>query len=487
MNFNANRLLTMINQLLDIRKSEAGLMNLHVSKGNIVEFANEITASFKNLANQRNIRLHFSAQQDEIEAWFDHDQLEKVLYNLLSNAFKFTKDHGQVKVDVKKPGPIEISVHDTGIGIPQTQLQNIFDRFYQVEDSQELTRKNGAGIGLSLAKVIMEKHRGQIKVTSEEGVGTTFSVLLQTGNAHFKKSELLPEENTPESLIGTSFPIHVDALTPEAAKKEVKIADRPHQLPLVLIVEDNQNIRTFLRENLESNYRIKEASDGLDGLERALADPPDLIISDIAMPRMDGMELCRRVKSNIDTSHIPVILLTARTSLVYKVDGFEKGADDYITKPFNMRLLAARIKNLIESRRALREQFSKTFDLSPSHLVLNSLDEELLSQIKNVVDKHIDDSNFSVEKLASALNMSRTQLYRKLKSLTGKSPNQIIRSFRLERAAQLLKSGQYNVSDVTYMVGYNDLKSFREQFKKEYDVSPSEYGSNFLMNLKFKN
>ena len=190
---------------------------------------------------------------------------------------------------------------------------------------------------------------------------------------------------------------------------------------------------------------------------------------------MDGIEMCARVKSDIHTCHVPVILLTARTSLVFKVDGLETGADDYITKPFHLRLLAARIKNLIKSRQDLREHFSKTFDFSPSGLPLNSLDEQLLSQVKRIVEKHIDDSNFSVDQLASILNMSRVQLYRKLKSLTGKSPNQVIRGVRLKRAAQLLETGQYNVSDVTYMVGYNDLKSFRDQFKKEFGVCPSGY------------
>jgi len=477
MHFNANRLLTMINQLLDIRKSEAGLLKLHVSEGDLAEFAREITASFKNLAKQRNIRLAFTAAPEEIPAWFDHDQLEKVLFNLLSNAFKFTNDGGQVTVGIRQPGPaVEIAVADTGVGIPAGQLDSIFERFYQVEKSKEWARKGGTGIGLSLAKMIVEKHHGKIEVESEEGKGATFRVSLPLGRDLFSEEELKPMEEAANGLPAFALPEPAEELPAPPSENGVNPLNGSAGKPLILLVEDNPDIRAYLRENLEAHYRISEASDGQEGLEKAVADPPELIIADIAMPRMDGIEMCGRVKSNINTSHIPVILLTARTSLVFKVDGLETGADDYVTKPFHMRLLAARIKNLINSRRALRERFAKNFDLSPSALALNSLDEQLLSQIKLLVERHIDDGNFSVDQLASSLNMSRMQLYRKLKSLTGKSPNRIIRSFRLKRAAQLLETGQFNVSDVTYMVGYNDLKSFREQFKKEFGVCPSGYG-----------
>ncbi|MCB0550088.1 MAG: response regulator [Phaeodactylibacter sp.] len=475
MHFNANRLLTMINQLLDIRKSEAGVLKLHVAEGGLVEFSREVVASFKNLAKQRNIQLSFFAEQEEIFAWFDHDQLEKVLFNLLSNAFKFTNDGGQITVSLRQPGPAEITVADTGVGIPAGQLESIFERFYQVEKSKEWARKGGTGIGLSLAKMIVEKHHGKIEVESEEGKGSAFRIRLPLDKSLFTEEELRPLEQVANGLPAFALPDSPEKLPPPSSQNGVPFLKDSGEKPLILLVEDNPDIRGYLRENLEADYRISEASDGQEGLEKALAEPPELIIADIAMPRMDGIEMCGKVKSNITTSHIPVILLTARTSLVFKVDGLETGADDYVTKPFHMRLLAARIRNLINTRRALRERFAKNFDLSPSSLPLNSLDEKLLSQIKTVVERHIDDSNFSVDQLATALNMSRMQLYRKLKALTGKSPNRIIRSFRLKRAAQLLESGQYNVSDVTYMVGYNDLKSFRDQFKKEFGVCPSGY------------
>lgn len=480
MHFNANRLLVMINQLLDIRKSEAGLLKLKVTENNLVSFTKEVVLSFKSFAAQRNIELTFSSKQENIPIYFDPNQLEKVFYNLLSNAFKFTPEGKNIFVHIEEKEEILISVKDEGQGIPAEQLPHIFDRFYQVEKKQEWRRKGGTGIGLSLLKNIVEAHHGKVEVESQVGIGSVFHIILKKGKAHFSETQLvsnqihkpevenyiLPDENFENSH--SNFAQRESDVQPKAAaaKKE---------RPSILIVEDNLDIRTYLRENLESEFNIEEAQDGSIGLEKALDNPPDLILADIAMPKMDGIEMCDKIKSDINTSHVPVILLTARTSLVFKIDGLETGADDYVTKPFNLRLLKTRIKNLIESRQKLREKFAKNIDLTPSDVVIHSLDEQLLSQLKIVVERHIDDSDFSVEKLAHALNLSRMQLYRKLKALTGKSPNQVIRSIRMKRAVQLLKSKQYNVSEVTYMVGYNDLKSFREQFKKEFGMSPSEY------------
>lgn len=474
MHFNANRLLNMINQLLDIRKSEAGLMKLHVSEGNFVDFSREIVASFKNLSQQRDISLNFSSEKETIKAWFDQEQLEKVLFNLLSNAFKFMNDGGRVTVNVFQTDHIFLTISDTGIGIPPGQIQNIFDRFYQVERGKEWTRKSGTGIGLSLAKMIMEKHHGKISVKSEEGIGTTFTISLLPGNTHFQETELTPGE----SYVGKMADFILPETSPELPKMPddfVAATNGNKTKPIILIVEDNPDVRAYLRENLEPEYSVMEASDGIEGLKKAIEEPPSLIIADIAMPKMDGIEMCGKVKSSIETSHVPVILLTARTSLVFQLDGLETGADDYVTKPFHMRLLLARIKNLINSRKKIQDHFSKEFNFGPDAPKINSLDKKLLDQVKFVIERHLDDSSFTVDQLASSLSMSRIQLYRKLKSLTGKSPNQIIRGFRLKRAVQLLETGQFNVSDVTYMVGYNDLKSFREQFKKEYGISPSGY------------
>lgn len=483
MHQNANRLLTMINQLLDIRKNEAGLMKLQVAEGNFVKFVKEVILSFRGLARRQQVDLVFAPIREEILLWYDRDQMEKVLFNLLSNALKHTPENGRIEVSLEaiitgnqevEPTHLLLSVRDTGSGIPQDQLQVIFDRFYQVESGAGVPGKGGTGIGLALAKSIVEAHRGKIWAESEPGRSATFYVQLPLGGEHFSEEEKITDFQDSEAIR------HYFLSNRSLEEHAIRTGERPPPQPdgkrsALLIVEDNPDIRSYLKDYLKDEYRIEEAPDGAEGLEKALAAPPDLIIADISMPNMDGIEMCAKIKSNIQTSHIPVILLTARTSLLYKIDGLETGADDYITKPFNINLLTSRIRNLIESRRQLREKFARNFDLSPSGVVMNSLDEQLLSRVKELVEKHMDDSDFSTEQLATSLHMSRMQLYRKLKVLTGKSPNQVIRTIRLQRAAQLLDTHQYNVSDVTYMVGYNDLKWFREQFRKEFGVSPSEY------------
>jgi len=481
MHDNAHRLLTMINQLLDIRKNDAGLIKLKAAEGNFAKFTNEIMLSFKGLAKQRKIKLKFYPQEDYMPLWFDRSQMEKVWFNLLSNALKFTPEGGRIEVHLiytnEKNDFLTIKIKDTGIGIPENQREHIFDRFYQVEMNSEEAEKGGTGIGLALSKSIVESHHGNISVEGNERQGgSTFVILLPLGNNHFSEDERIPStvyKDTITKYLNTALPkeeeVLIDITESESELKPSKTK------ALLLIVEDNEDIRAYLNECLEEKYRILQAENGEVGLAKAIAELPDLILADISMPKMDGIEMCSQLKSKLVTSHIPIILLTARTSLIFKIDGVEKGADDYVTKPFNMQLLEARIKNLIRSRNKLKEKFAKNFDLSPSGIVMNSLDEKLLSQVKHTVESNMDNSKFSVEQLANSLHLSRMQLYRKLKALTGKSPNKIIREIRLQCAAQLLKSKQYNVADVTYMVGYNDLKYFRDQFKKEFGVSPSEY------------
>lgn len=485
MHDNANRLLTMINQLLDIRKNEAGLMKLKVAEGNFIKFSNEIILSFKGLSKQKNIKLKFSPLVPKIDLWYDRDQMEKVWFNLISNAIKFTPEGGEIEVNILTEHPygdklnsksIAIEVKDSGIGIPEHQREQIFNRFYQVEKNMEAERKRGTGIGLALTKSIVQNHSGKIWVKdNSESRGSTFVFLLPLGDNHFEEDEKIKNFSDSETI--SNYRILDSSKTKKLSIELQHPINESDKKPLVLIVEDNSDIREYLNESLKGNYRILQAVDGKEGLQKAQTELPDLILADISMPIMDGMEMCNQLKSELTTSHIPIILLTARTSLIFKIDGMEKGADDYITKPFNMQLLEARIKNLIQSRISLREKFAKNFDFSPSKVVMNSLDEKFLSQIKVIIEKNIDNSSFSVEQLASSLYMSRMQLYRKLKALTGNAPNKIIRDIRLKRAAQLLETKQYNVADVTYMVGYNDLKYFRNQFKKEYGISPSKYAS----------
>ncbi|HZV69240.1 MAG TPA: two-component regulator propeller domain-containing protein [Saprospiraceae bacterium] len=494
MHSNATRLLTMINQLLDIRKSEAGLMKLSVQQTDLVQYINEIVLSFKSIARERNIHLKFIHPHDKFQAWIDQDQMEKVLFNLLSNAFKYTPDDGFIHVymdnqkqdalpELSKPF-IHIHVKDSGCGITADQLPLVFDQFYQVDENKpHMHNSGGTGIGLALAKNIMEVHHGKIYAESTPGAGSTFHLEILTGESHFTDEEKIPPATFSNINKGFVLPLSDDGSGLHTSDHTIEpgsgdtLKKTKSQRSTVLLVEDNQEIREYLKENLSEFFHILEAVDGVDGLEKAKKSGPDLIVADIAMPRMDGIEMCQQIKTDILTSHIPLILLTARTSLFYKLNSYETGADDYITKPFNMHLLTTRIHNLIDSRTQLREKFAKNFELSPTGVVMNKLDEEFLNKIKAIVEKHMDDSTFSVEQLAAGLLVSRMQLYRKLKTLVGQSPNQIIRSIRLKRAAQLLATRHYNIADVTYMVGYNDLKSFRDQFKKEFGVSPSGYES----------
>ncbi|MEM6347350.1 MAG: ATP-binding protein, partial [Bacteroidota bacterium] len=479
MNLNANRLLTMINQLLDIQKTESGLMRLRVGKGNLSKFVGEVVLAFQGLAEQNKISLSFKPEAPNIEAFYDRDQLEKVLFNLLSNALKFTPSGGEVKVslctqNLSDPKALEgfvlLQVSDTGMGIAHEQLEHIFDRFYQAESKFE-SHRSGTGIGLSLSKSIVEAHHGQIWVKSKIDAGSSFFVSLPLGEAHFAKSEKIEAFEDSESLRQyVQLPLEAALVTTQREQKA-----KPDRR--LLLIEDNADIRLYLRENLQAEYEVFEAANGKEGLALALEHIPDLVVADIAMPEMDGISLCRELKSRVETSHIPVILLTARTSLIFKIDGLETGADDYITKPFNLRLLRVRINNLIESRRKLRQKFGENWEIASQDAVLNRLDEQFLADAQQAISERMDDPQFSVELLAEALNLSRMQLYRKLKALTDHSPNKLIRTVRLRQAAKLLKSKQYNVSEITYMVGYNDLKSFREQFKKEYGVSPSIYSA----------
>lgn len=473
MSVNANRLMTMIDQLLDIRKNESGLLKLQVAEQDLVGFLQQICDSFKNLAVQRDIQFQFESEQEEITAWVDLHQLEKVIFNLLSNAFKFTKDGGAVLVKVSEQSEvIEIEITDSGIGIPEEDLPRVFDRFYQVRNKTGWTRKSGSGIGLSLAKSIVEKHKGTIDLSSAEGEGTSFRIHLQKG-----KDQFLPEELGAPTTVEVRMIDGAGTLAPmePLAESQSAAAKGQDSKPRILIVEDNEDIRAYLRENLSADYEISEAEDGEVGHEMAITDEPALIIADIAMPKMDGIEMCQLLKSNISTSHIPIILLTARTSLVFQLDGIENGADVYMTKPFNIRLLKAHVKNIIEGRETLRKKYTERLYLDPVEIKTESLDDQLFARLKEILEAHVDQPEFSVDVLANKLSMSRMQLYRKLKALLNKSPVEVIRNYRLQRAAQLLRTGMYNVSEVTYKVGYVDQRSFRKQFKKEFEMSPSAY------------
>lgn len=474
MHRNASRLLTLVNQLLDLSRLEAGTLALKVHKQSLNNFIPSIASQFSSMADSK--AIHFEVRiEHSVELYFDPDKLEKIITNLLSNAFKFTPSGGSIIVSISQHGPTptfdqgfaEIKITDSGQGIEKEHLGRIFDRFYQVDTSS--TRKyEGSGIGLALTKELVELHYGTIGVVSTLGTGTSFSIQLPLGNAHLKTNDI-QETNTevPPSrfLSNTPFP---------TGDHETLISDGGLR-PTVLIVEDNADLRFYLSNSLQEKYKVHEAADGEQGLATACEVVPDLIISDLMMPRMDGLQLCERLKADERTSHIPIILLTAKTDIETKLDGLHLGADDYMAKPFDAREFQARISNLIENRRVLQEKFSKKFNLSATEIQVESLEDRFLKKVKSSIETRMSDPAFGVESLAEEVAMSTIQVYRKLKAITGQTPNDLIRNIRLERAASLLRQHAGNVSEVADQVGFNNLSYFSKCFREKYGVSPSEF------------
>ena len=457
---NAKRLLNLVNQLLDFRKLEVQEIRFNPSEGDIVQFVRETVFSFSDLAEKKAIPLRFETTLDKLETIFDQDKLEKILFNLLSNAFKFTPEGGEVSVELQlvDSSAVRIFVRDTGIGIPADKKDRIFERFFQHEVPNAMVNQ-GTGIGLSITKEFVRAHNGTIIVESEPGKGSCFIVTLPVKAVH-----VVPLENVSSQ---TDEKIVAD---------EVKV-NGYHKHPSLLLVEDNEDFRFYLKDNLRLQYNIIEAKDGDDGWEKVLSHLPDLVVSDIMMPGMDGIELCRRIKNDARVSHTPVILLTARSAEEQKIEGFASGAEDYITKPFNFEILQSRIKNLIHQRESFQREFRKHIDVRASNLNITSLDEKLISHALEIVESKLADPDFSVEELARELGMSRVHLYKKLQALTGKSPIEFIRTLRLQHAAQLLERSQLTVSEIAYKVGFNNPKYFARYFKEEYKVLPSVYSA----------
>ncbi|PSK80921.1 hybrid sensor histidine kinase/response regulator transcription factor [Prolixibacter denitrificans] len=474
---NSRRLLSLVNQLLDFRKLEFQEIKLRPSEGEIVSFIRETTESFSDLSEKKNIHLYFQTDVENVTAYFDHDKLEKILLNLLSNAFKYTSENGDVHVavrlDEKEQPTIEISISDTGIGIPEEKQQRIFERFFQ-DETNGSDYNQGSGIGLALVNEYVKLQNGTITVESEPGKGSCFRVTLPLV---FGKETSAEAEQASWKRQPAAQPSVV--MEPETAE-ESETTGKPAKStkPVLLLVEDNEDFRFYLKDNFKLTFEVLEAGDGHTGWEIASKSLPDLIISDVMMPVMDGIELCRKVKTTAETSHIPVILLTAKVADNQKMEGFDVGADDYITKPFNFKLLESRIKNLLAQRRKLQKAFRKKIDVSPSEIEITSLDEIFIQKAIDLVEKNIANSQFSVQEMSSELGMSRVNLYKKISSLTGQTPVEFIRTIRLKRAAQFLKQGQLTVSEVAYRVGYNDPKYFARQFKNEFSITPSQYGKN---------
>jgi signal transduction histidine kinase/ligand-binding sensor domain-containing protein/DNA-binding response OmpR family regulator len=478
---NSRRLLELINQLLDLSKLESGRMILQARSENIIKIMRGLVLSFTSLAERKKIDLAIEASAESIIGYIDRDKTEKIITNLLSNAFKFTPEGGKISVSVKETIPypmkasnsgVSITISDTGPGIPPDRLERIFDRFYQVDDS--VTRKReGTGIGLALSKELVELHYGQIQVASEVGQGTTFTVKLPLGKQHLKPEEIV--EASSEKLASPGIPISLTEV--EATSQSETIPSSKKSLPMILIVEDNADVRSYIRSYLDVDYRNIEARNGEEGLQITIGKVPDLIISDIMMPKMDGIELCRRIKTDERTSHIPVILLTAKADVEAKIEGLETGADDYITKPFDARELQVRVRNLIEQRKRLRERFHRNATLKPKDITVTSMDERFLQRALEAIEMHMSDGEFDVAEFCRAVGMSRMNLHRKLRAITGQSTSEFIRILRLNRAAQLLTQKFGNVTEVAYEVGFSNPSYFTECFKKQFGQLPSRYST----------
>lgn len=469
---NTRKLLNMINRMLDFRKMEGQGLSYNPSWGNIVEFISETIASFYDLSENKQIELRQITDLREFNMMFDRDKIEGILFNLLSNAFKFTPISGLVIVQVsleeavpehERAGTwLTIRVKDNGIGIPAEELDKIFNRFYKVRQTDN-GESRGSGIGLSLVKEYALLHGGRIIVESARNIGTCFTVYL-------------PVE--PGGEAGTREVLDYMKETRISSRKEIRRAAESlanRKRPLLLVVEDNESLRQYIRENLEEQYEVAGAEHGKSALNEINLRMPDLIVCDIMMPVMDGIEFCKIVKGDKLTSHIPFIFLTAKASDQHKLEGLKTGADDYMEKPFNLEILKTKIHNLLMLKANIREIFRSKINIEPKDIGITSLDEKFMAKALDVVESHMGDVQFSVEGFSREIGMSRMQLYNKILALTGVPPLEFIRSLRLKRAARLLTEGQLYVSEVAYRVGFNDPKYFSQQFKKMFGVNPSVY------------
>jgi signal transduction histidine kinase/DNA-binding response OmpR family regulator/streptogramin lyase len=464
---NAKRLLNLVNQLLDFRKMEVQEVKLHPAIGDIIKFAEDISYSFTDIAEKKAIQFSFSSNAERLEIYFDKDKIEKILFNLLSNAFKYTHNNGTVSVRLiytpkseEEEGTLAIEVQDTGIGIPADKHEKIFERFFQTDVPDSMVNQ-GTGIGLAITKEFVRLHNGVITVKSEPEKGTCFTVTLPAKKIH----EISAHSAVAPVLIEDAEQIVFEESQSNGKRKTI------------VIVEDNEDLRFYLKENLRGQYHVEEASNGREGWEKIKLLNPDLVVSDIMMPLMDGIELAKKIKSDTLTAHIPVILLTAMGSEEKQIEGFHAGVNDYITKPFTFEILASRIKNLLAQQKLLQKRFQKQIEVNPSEVTVTPVDEKFLKQALEIVEKFMDDADFSVEDFSREMCMSRVALYKKILSLTGKAPLEFIRSIRLKRAAQLLAKSGMSVSEIAYEVGFNNPKNFTKYFKEEFKVLPSQYSS----------
>ena len=487
---NTRRLLNLINQILDLSKLESGGLKLQARKINLIPVLSGLVQSFESLAWRREIEFSYEKPQGDIEIYLDADKFEKIINNLLSNAFKHTPDGGTIQVKVKIPNDnfqisnksqssnsqvpnpnskfVDISITNSGSYLSPQQIEHIFDRFYQVNESEK-NHIEGSGIGLALVRELVELHHGRVDVQSDRENGTTFIVQFPLGKKH-----LLTEEIT-EIIEIDRIPEREELMTDDDSDQSTQsAAPGSYSGYRLLIVEDNRDVRKYIAGLIGSEYRIFEAENGADALALARKKNPDLILTDVMMPGMDGMEFCRQLKEDIEISHIPVIMLTARADIEDKLEGLETGADDYIAKPFDARELKLRIRNVLDQRTRMRARFTDQGVLHAAEFTGTALDEKFMKKMMDVVIREMHDPDFGVEEMAANMNMSRTSLNRKIQALTNITPSLFLRILRLRKAKELLRSGFGNVSEVANEVGYPSLSYFTRLYTAQFGLKPSE-------------
>ena len=469
---NVHILLKLIDQIIEFRRYENGKMQMYFTYNDLKIFVGKICGSFVVMSKRKRIHLKFVVDNEDFMVWFDTDKVEKICYNLISNAIKFTPENGSVTVRLSKEVVNEedfaqITVTDTGIGISDEHISEVFGRFFRVDNSLA-----GSGIGLALTKALVEQHNGSIGVESTIGKGSTFHFSIP-----FKQKNISVTEQYPVLQVSN---VNFDDIFLTDLEDDIVTEEEQHEQSgkqRILIVEDNYDVRNYVKSILQGNYNIVEASNGKDGLLKALKTVPDLIISDVMMDGMNGFELCKAVKENINTSHIPVVLLTAYALDEQRVTGFESGADAYIPKPFNEELLKIRIRKLLENREKLKEFFKKNLTFGEKKESLTEIDKTLISKFRTTVEENLSDSELSVDVIGQELGMSRVQLYRKIKSLTNYAPNELVRKIRLKKAEHLILSSNKNISEIAYETGFSSPSYFSKCFKEYFNESPTDFVS----------
>jgi len=463
---NVHLLLKLIDQIIDFRKTETGKMQMTFTFGDLKLFISDICQSFRFLAQKKHIHFNFFSDGDDFVLWFDSDKMEKICYNLISNAFKFTPENGKIEVKLSKYALndeffAKIIVSDSGIGIPNSQLDKIFNRFFKIGNNTQ-----NSGIGLHLTKMLVELHNGIIEVQSVEGKGSTFTVTIP-----FKQKDIAMSEQYPDINFERNYQEKINYMDVSDEINDEYNAEKP----LILLVDDNADVRNFIKTLLQNEYTLIEAKDGQSGLLKAMKYVPDLIVSDVMMDKMNGFELCKAVKENISTSHIPVILLTAYAMDEQRSLGFESGADAYIPKPFNENLLKIRIRKTIENRKKLKEYFQNHLAFGDKKELLNEVDNNFLERFRRIIEENLMDTELNIDDIGKSMGLSRVQLYRKVKSLTNYSPNEFIRIIRLKTAEQMMITGEKSISEIAYDTGFTSPSYFTKCFKEYFNENPTDF------------